>query len=170
MATLTRYLVRFTAAAGLYNAGEEAALSVEDYKREIGRVPAPLIELLETITDEIGPDGRMVDGAQKRVKAPPAPATPAIASKDAEIADLKAKLQAAVERSVLGSDPEKDKLAKSVEVLTAQKAELEVKLAQAVEHAAGVEAKAKAAAVEGGNAIAELQAEIAALKAKKPKG
>lgn len=170
MAKLTRYLVRFNAAAGVYNAGEEAALSVDDYKRELERKPAPVIELLETIEDEIGGDGKAIPGAQKRTKAPATPASPALASKDAEIASLKAQLQAATERSVLGTDPDKAKLQKAVDELTAQKAELEKKLAQAVEHAADVEAKAKAAAIEGGNRIAELEADLAALKAKKPKG
>lgn len=170
MATQTRYLVRFIAPAGIYNGGEEAALTVDEYKRELERKPAPLIVLLETIEDELDGEGKPINGRQKRTKAPEAPAPPALAGKDAEIADLKAKLQAAVERSVLGSDPEKAKLQKAVDELGAQKAELEVKLAQAVEHAASVEAKAEAAALEGRNRIAELEADLNALKAKKTKG
>ena len=170
MATLTRYLVRFKESAGIYNAGEEAALSVDDYRRELGRKPVPLIVLLETITDELDGEGKPIAGRQTRVPAPEQPDPPPVAAKDAEIAKLRAQLQAAQERSVLGSDPEKAKLQRAVDELGAQKDELEKKLAQALEAVDDVTAKAKAAAAAGGATIADLQSKLDAAEKKLAEG
>lgn len=150
MATLIRYTVRFAASCGLYNAGEVATLSAEDYQKELRRKPAPLIDLIETLEDELNSEGKQIAGRQKRTPAPPKAPPADVAGKDAEIASLKAKLQAAQERNVLGSDPEKEKLAKSVAELGEQKAELEKKLAQAVEE------------------VSKRDAELAELRAKGP--
>lgn len=141
MATLTRYLVVFTASAGIYNDGEEAALSADDYQRELQRKPRPLIALKETIVEEVDGQGKPVAGTQKRTPAPPVAQPADVSAKDVRIAELEAKVKALTEKAVLGSDPEKDKLQKSVDELGAQKAELEKKLAQAVEANTALEAE-----------------------------
>jgi hypothetical protein len=69
MTSQVRYLVTFTASAGIYNAGDVAALPESDYLAEVRRRPAPVVTLLEEWHEELDAN-RVVIAERTRVVKP----------------------------------------------------------------------------------------------------
>ncbi len=95
MASQVRYFVRFTASAGIYQAGDVVALQAVDFQREWRRKPEPIVELQWEQHEELDQLGHAVSGSEKKVVPPPAPPKTAAADIEALKAEnekLKARI------------------------------------------------------------------------------